>query len=128
MKALCQLFGVLLILGSLYLLIDSQGLFEWFDKNQNSLWLYLFAILFRLLFGVLFIVTCKQSKYPTAIKILGYFLVFAGLVLALMGHNAFKGLLAHILPTMMPFAYVSALLGLGLGGFIVHAFLNTNHK
>jgi hypothetical protein len=71
MKLMIKLFGMLLLLAGISLLINSEIIIGWIEDNAKNTLLYFSAIVARLVFGLLFIIAAKESKYPGAIKILG---------------------------------------------------------
>lgn len=117
-----KLFGILMIISGLSLLIKPETIFYWIETNIQSTLLYNSAILVRLLFGVLFIITAKESKYPTIIKILGYLFIIAAVVLIFLGSEHFQEFIKSIIPATRPLTSVIGLLVFAFGGFLLYSF------
>ena len=71
MILIIKLFGILMLLAGISLLIYPDILIGWIENNMDNTALYISAIVVRLVFGILFILTAIESKYPTVIKFLG---------------------------------------------------------
>ena len=122
MKLIIKLFAILMLLTGLSLLIIPEFIFGWMQDNTGNKLLYISAILVRLVFGILFIIAAKESKYPDVIKFFGYLFIIAAIIFLFMGHESFKDLIASMIPHLKPYAPVSGLIGMALGGFLIYAF------
>ena len=81
------------------------------------------AIVFRLILGVLLILAAKQSKYPVAIKAIGFLAIIAALYFLIIGHEKFIQLIGSFLPELKSYTIVTAIVAIILGGFLFYAFL-----
>ncbi len=122
MKLTIKLFGMLMILLGISLLIKPEIIFGWMENKTGNTSLYVFAIVVRLVLGMLFLVTAKESKYPGLIKILGYLFVIAAIILIVIGHENFRHFVVSIIPEFKPYASVSGILGIAFGAFLIYAF------
>ena len=122
MKLIIKLFGILMLLSGISLLIKPEIILSWIEDNMESSSLYLSAIIVRLVIGILFIITAKESKYPGVIKFLGYLFIIAGVILIFIGHEIFQDFINSLIPDFKPFAPVSGLLSMAFGGFLIYAF------
>jgi hypothetical protein len=122
MKLIIKLFGILMLLSGISLLIKPEIILNWIEDNMESSSLYITAIVVRLVIGILFIITAKESKYPGVIKFLGYLFIIAGVILIFIGHEIFQDFINSLIPDFKPFAPVSGLLSMAFGGFLIYAF------
>lgn len=122
MKLIIQLIGILLILVGIFFLSDPEALFDWIENSKQDTWLYISAIVTRLVLGILFIMAAKESKFPAAIKFIGYLLIVFVIIFILIGHNGFQDFVSYLIPTFKPYAPVSSLFAMAFGGFLVYAF------
>jgi len=122
MKLIIKLFGIFMLLSGISLLIKPEIILNWIEDNMESSSLYITAIVVRLVIGILFIITAKESKYPGVIKFLGYLFIIAGVILIFIGHEIFQDFINSLIPDFKPFAPVSGLLSMAFGGFLIYAF------
>ena len=92
MRIVIIIFGILLILAGLSLVVDPDIIFNFISTGGDKLWLYIIAIVVRLVLGIFLIISAKASRYPTAIKVFGYIFVLAAAVLIFMGQGSFRTL------------------------------------
>jgi len=111
-----------MLLSGISLLIKPEIILNWIEDNMESSSLYITAIVVRLVIGILFIITAKESKYPGVIKFLGYLFIIAGVILIFIGHEIFQDFINSLIPDFKPFAPVSGLLSMAFGGFLIYAF------
>lgn len=122
MKLIIKLFGILLLLSGISLLIKPEIIFGWIENNMGNTSLYISAIVVRLVFGVLFIVAARASKYPGVIKFFGYLFIIAAIIFIFIGQESFQDFITSLIPDVKPFAPVSGLLSIAFGGFLIYAF------
>jgi len=122
MKLTIKLFGILLLLSGISLLINPEIIIGWIEENMENTSLYISAIVVRLVFGILFIVAARESKYPDVIKFFGYLFVIAAIIFIFIGQGSFQDFITSLIPDVKPFAPVSGLLSIAFGGFLIYAF------
>ena len=122
MKLIIKLFGILMLLSGISLLIKPEIIFGWIENKMENTSLYIFAIVVRLVLGILFIVAARESKYPGVIKFLGYLFIIAAIIFIFMGQESFQDFITTLIPDVKPFAPVSGLLSIAFGGFLIYAF------
>lgn len=122
MKLIIKLFGILLLISGISLLMKPEIIFDWIENNMENTSLYISAIVVRLVFGVLFIVAAKESKYSGLVKFLGYVFIIAAITFIFIGQERFQHLISSLILNVKPFAPVSGLLSIAFGGFIIYAF------
>ena len=124
MKLIIKLFAILMLLSGISLIFAPEIIIGWIENNIGSTTMYLSAIVVRLIIGLLFIITGKESKYPSVIKFFGYLFVIAALIFIFIGQETFQDFIASLIPDVIPFAPVSGLLSIVFGGFLIYAFSN----
>lgn len=122
MKLIIKLFGLLMFFLGISLLIKPEIVLGWIENNMDYPSLYITAIIVRLVFGILFLIIARESKYPSVIKFLGYFFIIAAIILILIGQDSFHNFIASLIPDVKPFAPLSGLLAIAFGGFLIYAF------
>ena len=122
MKPIIIIFGILLILAGLSLVVDPTIVFNFITEKGGNLWLYISAIVVRLLIGVFLILTAASSKYPGLIRVFGFIFVIAAFVLIFMGQSSFVDLISTLIPEFRPLGRIGGLLSMAFGGFFVYAY------
>ena len=122
MILIIKLFGILLLLSGISLLINPEIIIGWIEENMENTSLYISAIVVRLVFGILFIVAARESKYPDVIKFFGYLFIIAAIIFIFIGQGSFQDFITSLIPDVKPFAPVSGLLSIAFGGFLIYAF------
>jgi len=122
MKIFLQILAVFILLASLSLLINPALLFDWIKTNSGHPSLYIAAIIFRLGFGALLWIAAKQSKHPSAIKLIAAIAILAGITFIFIGPTRFQGFIDTLMPEIETFSPVSGLVGLAIGGFLLYTF------
>ena len=123
MKFTIKLFGIFFTLAGILFLIDPEVIYTWLDNNGEKTWLYIFAIVFRLVLGILFIIAAGESKYPTAIRVFGFLITVAAIILIFIGQKTFQEMMSSLIPLFKPYALVSGLIAMAFGGFLIYAFI-----
>ena len=124
MKLIIKLLGILIVLIGVSLLIKPEIIFGWIEDNMLNKSLYIFAIVFRLIFGILLIIAAKESKYPRVIKFIGYLAVLAAIVFIFMGQTNFLDFVSSGIPAIKPYASVVGLVAILIGGFLIYVLLS----
>jgi len=122
MKLIIKLFGILIILSGLVLLISPEIVFDWVEENIKNTSFYIFAIVVRLVIGVLSLVTATESKYPVIIKIFGFLAIIAAIIFICIGKESFQDFFSSLIINFKPYAPLSGLIAMVLGGFLFYAF------
>ena len=122
MKLIINLFGILFLILGASLLIKPEIIFGWMEDNMENKSLYISGIIFRLVFGILLIMVSKKSKFPGAIKFIGYMAIIAAVSFIFMGYEKFHHIIVSIIPEFRPYAAISGLIGMALGVFLIYAF------
>ena len=104
-------------------MINPQTIFGFLRKNIENPVIQLFAILVRLVIGILLITQSNLSRYPLAIEIIGWILIVAGISLALIGPVNFRQLMSWVLKKFAAFGQIAGVIAIAFGGFLVYAFI-----
>lgn len=111
-----------MILAGILLLIKPDIIIGWIENKMENISLYIFAIVVRLVFGILFIMAAKESRYPGVLKFIGYLFVLAAIILIVIGQENFQHFIYSLIPDVEPFAPFIGLLAMAFGGFLIYAF------
>ncbi len=111
-----------MLLVGISLLIKPEILIGWIENNMETTPLYISAVVVRLVFGILFIIAARESRYPGVLKFLGYLFIIAAIVFIFIGQDNFIDFITSIIPNVKPYAPVSGLLAIAFGGFLIYAF------
>lgn len=122
MKLIIRILGILFILIGISFLIEPEGVYSWGEENSGDIRFYLFIIVVRLVLGGMLILAAKESKYPSVIKFIGYLVIIAAIILIIIGHQNFQDIISSLIPIFKPYAPMSGLTGIALGGFLIYAF------
>lgn len=122
MKLIIKLFGILMLLSGISLLITPEIIYGWLEDNMENTSLYILAIVVRLIFGILFIVAARESKYPGVIRFFGYLFIIAAIIFIFLGQESFQDFISSLIPDVKPYARVGGLFGIAFGGFLIYAF------
>ncbi len=122
MKLIINLFGILFLVLGVSLLIKPEIIFGWMEDNTENKSLYISAIIFRLVFGILLIMAAKKSKFPGVIKFIGYMAIIAAASFIFMGIENFRHIIVSLIPEFRPYAAISGLIGMALGTFLIYSF------
>jgi hypothetical protein len=122
MKIIIKLFGLLLLLSGVSLLIKPEIILVWIEDNMENTSLYISAIVVRLVFGILFIIAAKKSRFSGLIKFFGFVFIVAAIIFIFIGRESFQEFISSLIPGVKPFAPVSGLLSIAFGVFLIYAF------
>lgn len=117
-----------MLLSGISLLVKPDIIFLFIENNMANTSLYVTAIVVRLVFGVLLLLTASKAKYSGVIKFFGYLFVIAAFVLILMGEVGFKDFFTPLISDFRPFAAIAGLFAIVFGGFLIFAFSGGKEK
>ncbi len=123
MNYIIILFGIATIVAGIIIVVNPATIFGLLRRKLESLGLHILAVVVRILLGVALIICAAESKYPTAILILGWISIAAAAVLGIMGHTNFKRLMSWALSVAPSFGRLGGLLAILFGGFLIHAVI-----
>jgi hypothetical protein len=122
MKLVISLFSALIILAGLLLLINPEIIIQFVEQNMHSLWMYVTAILVRLVIGVMLVLTASQSRFPATIKVLGFLFIIVALIILFMGREGLHHFISSLLSAFLAYARIVGVIAMAFGGFIIYAF------
>jgi len=129
MKLAIKLLGVLIFLLGILLLVQPEIIFGWMEDHKESSWLYVSAIVVRIVFGVLLIIAAKASKHPLVVKGFAYLAIIAALIFLFIGKESFQEFLSSIIPHLKSYDIMIGVIAMLLGCFLFYTFLgNRNLK
>ena len=122
MIQLILFFGVFFAVAGVIFLVRPSLLIGLLDSQGDRKWVYTSAIGVRLVLGLLLIQQAANSRFPLVMEILGWILLAAALLLAVMGRQRFERLMRWILGIVKPFAWAGGLFAIVFGLFLVYGF------
>ncbi|MPQ45836.1 hypothetical protein GCQ56_02340 [Marinifilum sp. N1E240] len=122
MKFAIRLLGVLIFLLGILLLVQPEIIFAWMEDHQESSWLYVSAIVVRIVFGVLLIIAAKASKHPLVVKGFAYLAIIAALIFLFIGKESFQEFLSSIIPHLKSYDIMIGVIAMLLGCFLFYTF------
>lgn len=121
MNYIVMLFGAATIAAGIIIVINPESVFGLMRRKLNSLGLHILAVVVRIIIGVALIICAAESKYPTAILILGWISIVAASILGIMGRANFKRLMSWALSVAPSFGRIGGFLAILFGGFLIYA-------
>jgi hypothetical protein len=121
MNYIIILFSTATIVAGIIIVINTETIFGLLRRKLDSLGLHILAVVVRIILGVALIMCAAESKYPTAILILGWISIVAASVLGIMGRTKFMGLMSWALSLAPFFGRIGGVLAILFGGFLIHA-------
>ena len=122
MKLIVKLLGILILLLGISLLIKPEIIIGWMEGNMETTSLYIFAIAFRLGFGLLLFIAAKESRYPGVVKYFGFLAVLVAIIFIFMGQKSFQDFVCSQIPHFKPYASLIGLVAIVIGSFLFYAF------
>ena len=117
------LFGGLMTIAGIVLLIRPVLIIDFIESSGDKVWLYISAIVVRILMGWILIQYSVYSKSPLILEVLGWLVIVAALAFLLMGHSRFVRFLRWIIGIFKPFGWLAGVFAMVFGVFLVYAFL-----
>jgi hypothetical protein len=121
MNYIIVLFGTAIIVAGVIIVVNPETVFGLIRKKSESLSLHILAVVVRIILGVALMMYATESKYPTAISILGWISIVAASVLGIMGRTNFRRLMSWTLSFSSSFGRIGGFLAILFGGFLIHA-------
>ena len=121
MNYIIILFGTATIVAGIMIVFNPETVFGLIRRKSESLGLHILAVVVRIILGVALIMYAAESKYPTAILIIGWISIVAASVLGIMGRPNFRRLMSWALSLAPSFGRIGGFLAILFGGFLIHA-------
>jgi len=115
-------FGSAILLAGALLLIYPGIIFAFLRSNIENSAIHVIAILVRFVIGILLIIQSSLSKFPIIIELLGFTLVVAAFLLAVIGRTRFRKLMTWVIFNLKPFDRMTGIIAIAFGGFLIYAF------
>jgi len=121
MNYIIILFATATIVAGVIIVINPETMFGMLRRKLESLGLHILAVVVRIILGVALMMYATDSRYPTAISILGWISIVAASVLGIMGRTNFKRLMSWALSVAPSFGRIGGLLVIIFGCFLIYA-------
>ena len=121
MNFIIIIFATATVITGIVIVINPETVFGLLRRKMDSLGLHISAVVVRLIIGAALVMYAAESRYPTAILILGWISIVAACVLGIMGRTKFKGLMSWALGLAPTFGRLGGILAILFGGFLIHA-------
>lgn len=122
MIALIILLGTLFLIAGLVLMIRPSLVVGLIETYEDRTWMYVSAVVIRLLLGLLLIRAAGHSRFPLTVEVFGWILLAAGLFLAVIGRRRFTLLMRWMIDKAKSFVLAGGLFATLFGAFLVFAF------
>lgn len=123
MELIVILFGVLILCSGVVLMVTPSVVFGFMERRDDSAWLYAFAIVVRVLLGLLLIVLADNSRFPLVMVVLGWLFLAAAVFLQALGLKRFTRFMRWLMPKVKPWARWVGPFAVVFGAFLVYAFV-----
>jgi len=123
MIILINIFGAFLVLAGFILIIKPEIVFDLLSENSDKIWLYIGAIVVRMILGGSLIYISSSSKYPLVMLIIGWIAIIAAIVFAVIGWNRFERLMTWVLSETKPFGRTGGVVSVCFGVFLIYVFI-----
>lgn len=123
MNYVILLFAILMLVTGIVVLVSPKIIHGFIDTQSQSVKLHIFAVLIRLFLGAALIISAKNSAFPMAFEVIGWLIVLAGIVLAVMGRNRFKELVKWAVNLLSQHNRVIGIFSILIGGFLSYSVL-----
>jgi hypothetical protein len=121
MNYIIMLFGAATLVAGIIIVINPESIFGLLRRKFESLGMHILAVVIRIIIGTALILHAAQSRYPTAILILGWISLGAAVFLGIMGRTNFKRLMSWALGLAPSFGRIGGLIAILFGAFLIHA-------
>jgi len=123
MNFIIILFSAATIIAGLIIVVNPETVFGLLRRRLKSVGLHVLAVVVRIIIGVALIMVATESKYPTAIFIIGWISIVAASVLGIMGRTNFTRLMSWALSFSNSLGRMGGFLAILFGCFLIHAIV-----
>lgn len=116
-------FGLFSILAGLLLLIRPDLITKFLDSSKNRPFLQISAVIGRAVLGAALVLTAAVSKFPGVLLWLGWLVLVAAIVLALIGRARFVRLMSWAQKIAERFGRIGGVIAAMFGAFLVYAYV-----
>ena len=121
MNYIVILFGAATLVAGIIILINPETVFGLLRRKSESPGMHILAVVVRIILGVALLLCAAESKYPTAILILGWISIVAASVLGIMGRTNFRRLMSWALSLKPSIGRIGGFIAILFGAFLIHA-------
>ena len=117
------LFGIFILFAGAVLIVRPDFIMSHFKKYGDSFSLHFFAVFGRIILGVAFVMGSSGTKCPLILQIFGWLMIFAALVLSLIGRDKFKSLIRWTINLTSSFQRLMGVFAILFGCLIIYAVI-----
>lgn len=121
MEYVILLFGAATFAAGIIIAIKPELIFGLLRRKSDSLGMHIIAVVMRIIIGTALVLYAAESRYPTAILILGWVSLGAALALWIMGRRNFKRLMSWALGLVPIFGRIAGMIACLFGAFLIYA-------
>ena len=123
MLTLINILALLITVGGIVLLVKPELILDFISRHAQSQGMFAFAIVIRLLLGLLLITYAGLSRFPKTVIFFGWVAVIAAVVIAWMGQARFSEFVTTVIDKVSPYGRAGGVAALLFGLFLLYAFL-----
>lgn len=121
MTTIVALFGIFIIGMCVWGIAMPKVMIKWVLRVWNKPWGIYMAIAVRIGLGVVFILVAGETRFPTAFIVLGYLMIIAAVMIAIIGRERLDRFIQWWVNSSMVMARAWLVLGVLFGVFLLHA-------
>ena len=115
------LFGLLISAMAAALLAIPARLTAFMLRHSGDPWFHILAAAIRIVLGIVLILHAAETRFPTALTVLGWIALLAGVAIALIPPSRFRQLVAWLFDRLGRYVRIAAAAALAFGVFLVYA-------
>ena len=121
MNYIIILFGAATLVAGIIIVINPEWIFGLLRRKSDSPGMHILAVVMRIIIGVALILYAAESRYPTAILVIGWVSIAAAIVLGAIGRTNFKRLMSWALGLAPTFGRIAGMIAGLFGAFLIYA-------
>lgn len=115
------LLGLLITALAAVMMMSPARLTGFMLRHSGDPWFHILAAAVRIVLGIVLILYADESRFPTALTLLGWIFLLAGVTFALLSPPRFQKLVAWMFDRFGRYVRIAALGGVVFGLFLVYA-------
>lgn len=123
MNYIVALIGLMIIVIAFFLLFNPAASFEYLRKTAGSKSLYFFAIVVRLVMGILMYIIADQTRFPLTISILGIATFLSAVIIVFISRSSFEKTIVWFMDHFSKYIRIIAVGIMIIGAFLMYAVL-----
>ena len=122
MKLAVIVLSAFIVLAGILILIDPNIVYGLIENELHSTELYITAIVFRFLFGLLLFRSASISRNSIFMKILGLIMILAAFIFLMIGPKSFQEFISSALQNLEDYERIGGILGIIIGFYIIYTY------